>query len=127
MNESPATASLRSATPKENTPYSFDFRGGGFFLKKERVFSFGVLPSKYSGSGGASMRTRQSKTIFAGGKGFALPRLFFVRGFDVRRAGGCGRNARRILVSGLVLGEELCYGSAGEKSVWIFQNSSFTT
>jgi hypothetical protein len=28
-------------------------------------------------------------------KDFALPRLFFVRGFGIRRAGGCGRNARR--------------------------------
>jgi len=43
------------------------------------VFSFEVLPSKYSGSVAArnAIWTRQSKTIFAGGKGFALPRLFF--------------------------------------------------
>jgi len=47
MNESPATASLRSATPKENTPCLSDFARDRFFLKKERVFSFGVLPAKF--------------------------------------------------------------------------------
>jgi len=41
----PATASLRSATLKENTPCFSDFARDRFFLKKERVFSFRVLPS----------------------------------------------------------------------------------
>jgi len=36
-------------------------------------------------------------------KDFALPRLFFVRGFGIRRAGGCGRNARRESWTGLTL------------------------
>src|SRR3990167_3700729 len=41
LDESPATASLHSAIPKrKNVPCSFDFRGGGFFLKKERTFFF---------------------------------------------------------------------------------------
>jgi len=41
LHESPATASLHSATPKrKNVPYSFDFRGGGFFLKWKGHFSF---------------------------------------------------------------------------------------
>ena len=41
LRESPATASLHSATPKrKNVPCSFDFRGGGFFLKMERTFFF---------------------------------------------------------------------------------------
>ena len=48
-HENPATASLRSATPKKNVPCSFDFRGG-IFSKMKRTFFFGVLPSKYSGS-----------------------------------------------------------------------------
>src|SRR3990167_10210094 len=41
LHESPATASLHSATPKrKNVPCSFDFRGGGFFLKWKGHFSF---------------------------------------------------------------------------------------
>ena len=51
LHESPATASLHSATPKrKNVPCSFDFRRGGFFLNGKDIFLFGVLPSKYSGS-----------------------------------------------------------------------------
>ena len=61
---------------------------GEFLLKKERAFFFGVLPSKYSGSVAwrNAIWTGQSKTIFAGGKGFALPRLFCAD-FCIRRAG----------------------------------------
>src|SRR3989344_3611985 len=41
LHESPATASLHSATPKrKNVSCSFDFRGGGFFLKWKGHFSF---------------------------------------------------------------------------------------
>jgi hypothetical protein len=41
IHESPATASLHSATPKrKNVPCSFDFRGSGFFLKWKGHFSF---------------------------------------------------------------------------------------
>src|SRR3989344_8263294 len=41
LRESPATASLHSATPKrKNVPCSFDFRGDGFFLKWKGHFSF---------------------------------------------------------------------------------------
>jgi hypothetical protein len=52
LHESPATASLHSATPKRKNVSCFSvFRGGGFFLKwKGHFFLFGVLPSKYSGS-----------------------------------------------------------------------------
>ena len=45
----PATASLLSATPKKNVPCISDLAGVKFFLKVERTFFFGVLPSKYSG------------------------------------------------------------------------------
>jgi len=48
MNRS-ATASLHSATPKKNVPCFLDLAAVKFFLKKERIFFFGVLPSKYSG------------------------------------------------------------------------------
>ena len=41
LRESPATASLHSATPKrKNVPCSFDFRGGVIFSKMERTFFF---------------------------------------------------------------------------------------
>jgi len=79
MNESPATASLRSATPKENTPCISVLRGGEFLLKKERVFSFGVLPSKYSGSvAGLQCGLGFAKTIFWG-KGFRKTETEFSR------------------------------------------------
>jgi len=48
MNRS-ATASLLSATPKKNVPCFLDLAVVKFFLKVERTFFFGVLPSKYSG------------------------------------------------------------------------------
>ena len=41
------------------------------------------------------MRTRQSKTIFAGGKGFALPRLFFESGKDLVSAAQEGAGGMR--------------------------------
>ena len=44
-----ATASLLSATPKKNVSCFLDLAGVRFFLKEERTFFFGVLPSKYSG------------------------------------------------------------------------------
>jgi len=73
LYESPATASLHSATPKrKNVPYSFDFRGGGFFLKWKGHFSFwGSAFQVFRQCGGASIRTRQNgKTIFLGKKDF---------------------------------------------------------
>jgi len=45
--------------------------------------------------GGASIRTRQSKTIFAGGKGFALPRLLFQNGWDFVSAAQEGAGGMR--------------------------------
>ena len=62
----PATASLHSATPKrKNVPCFLDLAGVEFLLKKERIFFFGVLHSKYSGSvaGRNAIRTRQSKIL----------------------------------------------------------------
>ena len=69
-DESPTTASLRSATPKKNVPCFSDFARDHFFLKMERTFFFGVLPSKYSGSvAGLQYGLGFAKTIFWG-KGF---------------------------------------------------------
>jgi len=64
MNRS-ATASLHSATPKKNVPYFLDLAGVKFFLKKERTFFFGVLPSR-SRAGGGTIRTKFCKNYFLG-------------------------------------------------------------
>ena len=50
----PAPASLRSATPKKNVPCFLDLAGVKFFLKKERTFFFGVLPSRSRAGGGTN-------------------------------------------------------------------------
>jgi len=65
----PATASLHSATPKKNVPCFSDMAVVKFFLKKERTFFFGVLPSR-SRAGGGTMRTKFWQNYFLG-KGFA--------------------------------------------------------
>src|SRR3989338_11699339 len=64
----PATASLHSATPKKNVPCN-SLVLVKFFLKKERIFFFGVLPSR-SRAGGGTMQTKFWQNYFLG-KGFA--------------------------------------------------------
>ena len=55
------------ATPKKNVSCFFDLAGVNFFLKMERTFFFGVLPSKYSGSvAGLQCGLGFAKTIFWG-------------------------------------------------------------
>jgi hypothetical protein len=82
LHESPAPTSLHSATPKEKTLLAFLVWRGWNFSKKERVFFFrGSARKDIRAVWRGEMRTRQSKTIFAGGKGFALPRLFFQNGW----------------------------------------------
>jgi len=63
LHESPATASLHSVTPKrKNVPYSFDFRGGGFFLKWKGHFSFwGSALQVFGQCGGAKCGTRTAR------------------------------------------------------------------
>jgi len=62
--------------PKEKCSLLFGFARDQFFLKKERTFFFGILPSKYSGSvAGLQFGLGRAKQ-FVWGKGFALPRLF---------------------------------------------------
>jgi hypothetical protein len=97
LHESPATASLHSATPKrKNVPYSFDFRGGGFFLKWKGHFSFwGSALQVFGQCGGASMRTRFCENYFLGIWIFAKPRLNF---FGAGRKRGVGKmNSRPVL------------------------------
>jgi len=74
-DESPATASLRSATPKKNVPCFSDLRATDFFSKKERTFFFGVLPSKYSGSVAGFNADSVLPNYFSGEKDLAKPRL----------------------------------------------------
>jgi len=47
----PAPASLRSATPKKNVSCFLDLARMKFFLKKERTFFFGGLPSMLRAGG----------------------------------------------------------------------------
>ena len=72
-----------AATPKEKTLLAFLICAGWIFSEKRKgCFSFGVLPSKYSGSRRGEMRTRFCQTIFWG-KGFGKTEtnliLYFVR------------------------------------------------
>jgi len=89
MNRS-ATASLLSATPKKNVPCFSDVVVK-FFLKKERTFFFGVLPSR-SRAGGGTMRTKFCKSYFLG-KGFCKTSAHLFLNLDV--ANGKGRSAMR--------------------------------
>ena len=50
LYESPATASLRSATPKRKMFLAFLICAGWIFSEKGKDIFLGVLPSKYSGS-----------------------------------------------------------------------------
>ena len=72
MNRS-ATASLHSATPKKNVPCFLDLAAVKFFLKKERIFFFGVLPSKYSGSvAGLQFGRDKTEKLFFGERIFCF-------------------------------------------------------
>jgi len=85
MNRS-ATASLHSATPKKNVPYFSDMVVVKFFLKKERTFFFGVLPSR-SRAGGGTMRTKFCKNYFLG-KGFCKTSAHLFLNSDVANGKG---------------------------------------
>jgi len=85
MNRS-ATASLHSATPKKNVPCFLDVVGVKFFLKKERTFFFGVLPSR-SRAGGGTMRTKFWRNYFLG-KGFAKTSADLFLNLDVANGKG---------------------------------------
>ena len=71
------------ATPKKNVSCFFDLAGVNFFLKMERIFFFGVLPSKYSGSAwGFNTDSAKRKSIFLG------KRIFRFASTDFPPAGG---------------------------------------
>jgi hypothetical protein len=85
MNRS-ATASLHSATPKKNVPCFLDLAVVKFFLKKERTFFFGILPSR-SRAGGGTMRTKFCKNYFLG-KGFCKTSAHWFLNSDVANGKG---------------------------------------
>jgi len=68
LHESPATASLHSATPKRKMFLAFRICARPIFSEKGKdIFLFGVLPSKYSGSvAGLQCGLGFAKTIFWG-------------------------------------------------------------
>ena len=94
LHESPATASLHSATPKrKNVPCSFDFRGGGFFLKWKGHFSFrGSAFQVFRQCGGASIRTWFCENYFSGDLDFRKTETNFVFAF-VRAEEGSGEES----------------------------------
>jgi hypothetical protein len=69
-------------------------------LKRKRKF-FCSAPRDYARAAGFNSDEAKQKLFLREEKDFALPRLFFVLGRGFRRAGGCGRNARRFWVSDL--------------------------
>ena len=85
MNRS-ATASLHSAAPKKNVPCNSLVVVVKFFLKKERTFFFGVLPSR-SRAGGGTMRTKFCKSYFLG-KGFCKTSAHLFLNSDVANGKG---------------------------------------
>ena len=91
LGESPATASLHSATPKrKKVPCSFVFRGGGCFLKWKGHFSFwGSALQVFGQCGGASMRTQFCENYFLGER-ISQNRDYFVIAFCPRGGGVWG-------------------------------------
>ena len=81
----------RGDPERKNTPCIFVLAGGMHFEIRKGCFSFGVLPSKYSGSvAGLQFGLGFAKTIFWG-YGFSQNRDKFVFGFCPRG----GRSAMR--------------------------------
>src|SRR3990167_10510625 len=96
--KAPRTGEYASNPERKNTPCFSDLAGVDFFLKKERVFFFRGSALQVFGQCGGAKCGRQSKNYFCGRKRicFASALVSKRRGFGIRRAGGCGRNARRI-------------------------------
>ena len=83
MRSKPHALASTPATPKKNVSCFFDLAGVKFFLKVERTFFFGVLPSKYSGSAWGFNADSVLPKLFSGEKDLAKPRL----NFPARRKG----------------------------------------
>jgi len=83
MNESPATASLRSATPKKNVPYFSDFARDRFFLKWKGHFSLGFCPPSIRAVWRGFNADSVLPKLFFWGKGFGKTSADFPRGGGV--------------------------------------------
>jgi len=83
IRRKPHALASTPATPKKNVSCFFDLAGVNFFLKVERTFFFGVLPSKYSGSAwGFNTDSAKRKSVFLG------KRIFRFASADFPPAGG---------------------------------------
>ena len=97
LDERPATASLRSATPKENTPCFFVLREGGFSSNGKGVFFRGSALNESGRWRGYNADSVLRKLFFGEEKDFAKPRLNFARaqeGFGEE----CARAGRRLAI-----------------------------
>jgi len=81
-----------SATPKKNVSCFFDLAGVKFFLKMERTFFFGVLPSKYSGRWRNNADEVLAKLFFGERICQNFGSFVFEFGSRKRRRRGLGRN-----------------------------------
>jgi len=70
------------------------WRGWIFSEKGKGVFSFGVLPSKYSGSVAGRNADSVLRKLFSGEKDFAKPQLISWWWFPARRKGSGEESAR---------------------------------
>ncbi len=87
LHESPTHWRVRQQPRKKKVPCSFDFRGGGFFLKWEGLFSFWGSARKDIQVGGGTMRTKFCKNYFLG-NGFAKTSAHLFLNSDVANGKG---------------------------------------
>ena len=97
LGESPTDWRVRQQPLKKNTPCISVLAGVKFLLKKERVFSFGVLPSKYSGSVVGQNADEAKQNYFCGRRRICFASTLFVLDLASAAQEGVGRNPRRIL------------------------------
>jgi len=85
--------------PKEKCPFLFRKKSVARKSEMQGTFFFGVLPFKYSGSVAGFQCGRGKAKLFLREEMICFASALFSkrRGFCIRHAGGCGRNAWRIL------------------------------
>ncbi|MEK9150860.1 MAG: hypothetical protein AAB411_02095 [Patescibacteria group bacterium] len=93
--KAPRTGEYASNPERKNTPCISDLAGVKFLLKKERVFFFrGSALQVFGQCVGLQCGLDKAKTIFAGEKDFALPRLFLFWSGSVSAAQESQRSRR---------------------------------
>lgn len=98
MKAPPPASQTRRQPRKKNTPCISDLAGVKFLLKKERVFFFRGSALQVFGQCGVTKCGRGKEKLFLREEKDLLCLGSFSKwqGLCIRRAGGCGRNARRI-------------------------------